>query len=210
MAVSTDRLRHVVESQQFSRDLLDEICDRAVAIRREPHLYAGRLQGRVLAALFYEPSTRTRLSFEAAMLRLGGRTMGTDNAREFSSVSKGESLEDTIRIVAGYSDVVVLRHHEEGAARRAATVSDVPVINAGDGPGQQIAFRVDPDKDHVLNTAVALHDLVRDPAQRAADLVTVHDGPLHPLRGRHPAGGHERSMSSRAIRICRPLRAWRK
>jgi aspartate carbamoyltransferase catalytic subunit len=89
-----------------------------------------------MAALFYEPSTRTRLSFEAAMLRLGGRTMGTDNAREFSSAAKGETLEDTIRIVSGYSDVIVLRHREEGAARRAAAVSDVPVINAGDGKGQ--------------------------------------------------------------------------
>jgi aspartate carbamoyltransferase catalytic subunit len=70
------------------------------------------------------------------MLRLGGRTIGTDNAREFSSVAKGETLEDTIRIVAGYADVIVLRHHEEGAARRAAVVSDVPVINGGDGKGQ--------------------------------------------------------------------------
>src|SRR5579871_2497263 len=105
-------------------------------MRTEPHRAAGRLQGRVMAALFYEPSTRTRLSFESAMLRLGGRTMGTDNAREFSSAAKGETLEDTIRIVAGYSDVIVLRHQEEGAARRAAAVSDVPVINAGDGAGQ--------------------------------------------------------------------------
>ena len=89
-----------------------------------------------MAALFYEPSTRTRLSFESAMLRLGGRTMGTDNAKEFSSAAKGETLEDTIRIVAGYADVVVLRHPEEGVAGRAAAVSDVPVINVGDGKGQ--------------------------------------------------------------------------
>jgi aspartate carbamoyltransferase catalytic subunit len=89
-----------------------------------------------MAALFYEPSTRTRLSFEAAMLRLGGSAMGTDNAREFSSAAKGETLEDTIRIVNGYADVIVLRHDEEGAARRAAAVSQVPVINAGDGRGQ--------------------------------------------------------------------------
>jgi aspartate carbamoyltransferase catalytic subunit len=89
-----------------------------------------------MAALFYEPSTRTRLSFEAAMLRLGGETMGTDNAREFSSAAKGETLEDTIRIVSGYADVIVMRHNEEGAARRAAAVSSVPIINAGDGPGQ--------------------------------------------------------------------------
>jgi len=130
------KLRHVVESQQFSRDLLEEVFRRADEMRAEPHRAAGRLQGRVLAALFYEPSTRTRLSFESAMLRLGGRTMVTDNAREFSSAAKGETLEDTIRIVSGYSDVIVLRHNEEGAARRAAAVSDVPVINAGDGKGQ--------------------------------------------------------------------------
>src|SRR5712692_3441685 len=135
MAVGA-RLQHVVESQQFSRGLLEELFDRTDSIRREPHRASGRLAGRLLAALFYEPSTRTRLSFEAAMLRLGGRTMGTDNAHEFSSAAKGETLEDTIRIVSGYSDVIVLRHNEEGAARRAAAVSDVPVINAGDGKGQ--------------------------------------------------------------------------
>lgn len=135
MAVD-QRLRHVVESQQFSRELLEQVFGRAEAMRSEPHRAAGRLQGRVMAALFYEPSTRTRLSFESAMLRLGGTTMGTDNAREFSSAAKGETLEDTIRIVSGYSDVIVLRHHEDGAARRAAAVSDVPVINAGDGKGQ--------------------------------------------------------------------------
>ncbi|TMD17252.1 MAG: aspartate carbamoyltransferase, partial [Chloroflexi bacterium] len=105
-------------------------------MKREPHRFIGRLAGQVMAALFYEPSTRTRLSFEAAMLRLGGQTMGTDNAREFSSAAKGETLEDTIRIVSGYADVIVVRHNEEGAARRAAAVSSVPIINAGDGPGQ--------------------------------------------------------------------------
>ena len=135
MAVGT-RLQHVVESQQFSRALLEELFTRTDEMRADPHRAAGRLQGRVMALLFYEPSTRTRLSFESAMLRLGGRTMGTDNAREFSSAAKGETLEDTIRIVAGYADVIVLRHHEAGAARRAAALSDVPVINAGDGRGQ--------------------------------------------------------------------------
>src|SRR6202011_2826149 len=76
-----------------------------------------------------------RLSFESAMLRLGGQTMGTDNAREFSSAAKGETLEDTIRIIRGYADVIVLRHNEAGAAKRAAAGSTVPVIKAGDGPG---------------------------------------------------------------------------
>jgi len=135
MAV-TSRLTHVIESQQFSRSLLEDLIARADEIKREPHHFIGRLAGQVMAALFYEPSTRTRLSFEAAMLRLGGATMGTDNAREFSSAAKGETLEDTIRIVSGYADVIVLRHNEEGAAKRAAAVSGVPIINAGDGPGQ--------------------------------------------------------------------------
>jgi aspartate carbamoyltransferase catalytic subunit len=135
MAVSS-RMRHVIESQQFSRSLLEDLFARAEEMKREPHHFIGRLAGQVMAALFYEPSTRTRLSFEAAMLRLGGATMGTDNAREFSSAAKGETLEDSIRIVSGYADVIVLRHSEEGAARRAAAVSTVPIINAGDGPGQ--------------------------------------------------------------------------
>ena len=131
-----EHLQHVVAAQQFSRPLLEDLFERTDQMRRHPERAAGRLQGRVMAALFYEPSTRTRLSFEAAMLRLGGRVMGTDNAKEFSSVSKGETLEDTIRIVAGYADVIVLRHDEEGAAERAARVSEVPVINGGDGRGQ--------------------------------------------------------------------------
>src|SRR5438094_4871425 len=135
MAVGS-RLRHVVESQQFSRALLEELLDRAEEMKAQAHHFSGRLNGQVMAALFYEPSTRTRLSFEAAMLRLGGDTMGTDNAREFSSAAKGETLEDTIRIVSGYADVIVVRHKEEGAAKRAAAVSAVPIINAGDGPGQ--------------------------------------------------------------------------
>jgi aspartate carbamoyltransferase catalytic subunit len=132
----TSRLRHVISSQQFSRTLLEELFARSEEMKREPHRFMGRLNGQVMAALFYEPSTRTRLSFDAAMLRLGGQTMGTDNAREFSSAAKGETLEDTIRIVSGYADVIVLRHYEEGAAKRASVVSAVPIINAGDGPGQ--------------------------------------------------------------------------
>ncbi|HEY1419394.1 MAG TPA: aspartate carbamoyltransferase [Candidatus Dormibacteraeota bacterium] len=135
MAVGS-RIRHVIESQQFTRSLLEELFSRADEMKGEPHRFMGRLNGQVMAALFYEPSTRTRLSFEAAMLRLGGLTMGTDNAREFSSAAKGETLEDTIRIVSGYADVIVMRHNEEGAAKRAAAVSTVPIINAGDGPGQ--------------------------------------------------------------------------
>lgn len=96
----------------------------------------GLLNDRILATLFYEPSTRTRLSFESAMLRLGGQVLSTENALEFSSAIKGESVEDTVRIVAGYADCIVIRHHEQGAAARAATVSPVPIVNGGDGPGE--------------------------------------------------------------------------
>src|SRR3989442_15523437 len=131
MAVGS-RLRHVVESQQFSRSLLEELFVRSEEMKREPHHFIGRLAGQVMAALFYEPSTRTRLSFEAAMLRLGGDTMGTDNPREFSSAAKGETLEDTIRIVSGYAGVIVLRNKQQGAARRGAAGSPGPAANAAD------------------------------------------------------------------------------
>jgi len=136
-APGTLRLDHVVESQQFDRPLLEHVF--AIAESMEAIAAGGgsdELHGRVMATLFYEPSTRTRLSFEAAMLRLGGGVLGTESAGQFSSVAKGETLEDTIRIVSGYCDVLVLRHFEVGASRRAAAVSSVPVINAGDGPGQ--------------------------------------------------------------------------
>jgi len=134
---ATARLTHVVESQQFDRPLLEQVFARAAemedVVRRGG---SSALKGRVMATLFYEPSTRTRLSFEAAMLRLGGDVIGTESAGEFSSVAKGETLEDTVRIISGYCDVLVLRHSEVGASRRAALVSSVPVVNAGDGPGQ--------------------------------------------------------------------------
>lgn len=128
--------RHVISSQQFDSKSLDELFVVADKMRRGDRGIGAPLRGRIMATLFYEPSTRTRLSFEASMLRLGGGVISTENAREFSSAAKGESLEDSIRVVAGYADVIVLRHYEEGSAARAAAVSDVPVINAGDGAGQ--------------------------------------------------------------------------
>ena len=94
------------------------------------------LRGKIMASLFYEPSTRTRFSFESAMLKLGGGVITTENAGEFSSAAKGETLEDSIRVINQYADVIVLRHPEKGASARAAAVSDIPVLNAGDGSGQ--------------------------------------------------------------------------
>ncbi|MCC6944288.1 MAG: aspartate carbamoyltransferase [Thermomicrobiales bacterium] len=127
--------RHIVEVEQFDRNDLELVFERADVMRQgAPETL--RVPSKVLATVFYEPSTRTRLSFESAMLRLGGSVISTENAREFSSAIKGETVEDTIKIINGYADAIVIRHHEQGAANRAALVSDVPVINAGDGPGE--------------------------------------------------------------------------
>lgn len=132
------RLRHVIESQQFTVPLLLELFDRTRRMERIVARGGTRDYGqRIMATLFYEPSTRTRLSFESAMHRLGGQVVSTEHARVFSSESESEQLEDTIRIIGGYCDVIVLRHTEEGGARRAAAVSSVPVINAGDGSSGQ-------------------------------------------------------------------------
>ena len=126
-------LDHVVSAHQFDRDLLEHVVERASAL---DGVRDRRLDGRIMATLFYEPSTRTRLSFESAMVRLGGSVIGTEAAREFSSAIKGETLEDTVRMVEAYADVIVLRHDEAGAAARAAAVAGGPIVNAGDGPGE--------------------------------------------------------------------------
>ncbi|MBT6150261.1 MAG: aspartate carbamoyltransferase [Gemmatimonadetes bacterium] len=130
-------LQHIVEAQQFDREAMAEIFTVAREMEQVVKRYGSSiLNRRVMATLFYEPSTRTRLSFESAMLRLGGAVITTESAQEFSSAAKGETLEDTIQIIAGYADVIVLRHFESGASKRAAAVSPVPIISAGDGPGQ--------------------------------------------------------------------------
>jgi aspartate carbamoyltransferase catalytic subunit len=136
MAATTARNRtlgHVISAEQFDRHLLDTLFARASALAG---VRDDRLAHRVMATLFYEPSTRTRLSFESAMLRLGGSVIGTEAAHTFSSAIKGETLEDTVRMVSSYADLIVLRHDEAGAAARAAGVASVPVVNAGDGPGE--------------------------------------------------------------------------
>lgn len=132
------KLCHVIESQQFTQPLLMELFDRSRGMERVV-ARGGSLdyQQRIMAMLFYAPSTRTRFSFEAAMHRLGGRVLSTEQARAFSSEVEGEQVEDSIRIISGYADVIVIRHHEVDGARRAASVSTVPVINAGDGNGGQ-------------------------------------------------------------------------
>ncbi|KAJ9153823.1 hypothetical protein P3X46_027224 [Hevea brasiliensis] len=132
------QLDDVIEAQQFDREILSTIFEVAREMEKIDKNSPGCqiLKGYLMATLFYEPSTRTRLSFESAMKRLGGEVLTTENAREFSSAAKGETLEDTVRTVEGYSDIIVMRHFESGAARRAAATANIPIINAGDGPGQ--------------------------------------------------------------------------
>lgn len=124
---------HIIESQQFDLKLINKIFSIADKLENKKD---DSLKGKIMASLFYEPSTRTRFSFESAMLRLGGSVITTESAKEFSSASKGETLEDTIRVINNYADLIVMRHFEEGASKRASLVSNIPIINAGDGPGQ--------------------------------------------------------------------------
>ena len=131
-------LSHLISASQLSPALLTDLftaADRLQDDDRRRRLFPV-LQGRILATLFYEPSTRTRLSFEAAMQKLGGSVLSVENARDSSSAVKGESIADTVRVVSGYADAIAIRHFEEGTAAAAAASSPVPVINAGDGIGE--------------------------------------------------------------------------
>lgn len=137
-----DRLKHIVEAQQFSREWLEEELfplakdmERVLGVKRSG---CETLSGKGMISFFYEPSTRTRASFEIAMNKMGGKVIfSTENAKEFSSTVKGETLEDTMRVLNRYyPDVIVSRFGNEGDAKRAADVSSVPIINAGDGAGQ--------------------------------------------------------------------------
>jgi len=127
--------RSLIEPMDLTLEELDEILDLADQIIADPSEFADVCKGKVLGTLFYEPSTRTRLSFEAAMLRLGGSVMGFSSG-ESSSAAKGESVADTIKTVACYADIAAMRHPKEGAPKVAAMNTDMPVINAGDGGHQ--------------------------------------------------------------------------
>lgn len=141
-------MRHLMSPLDFSPEELDQLFDLACDIERNPKKYAHSCDGRILATCFYEPSTRTRLSFESAMIRLGGRVIGFSDAAS-SSASKGESVSDTIRIISCYADICAMRHPKEGAPMVAAEKSLIPVINAGDGGHQH-------------------------PTQTLTDLLTIH------------------------------------
>ena len=128
-------MRHIISPMDLSVQELDELLDLANDIEKNPDKYRKACDGKKIATLFYEPSTRTRLSFEAAMLNLGGSVLGFSSA-DSSSAAKGESLSDTIRVVSCYADIAAIRHPKEGAALVASSKSNIPVINAGDGGHQ--------------------------------------------------------------------------
>ena len=140
--------RYLLEPMDFSVEEMDYIFRLADKIIEDPKKFAHAADGKLLATLFYEPSTRTRFSFEAAMLRLGGQVIGFSSPNS-SSVAKGESIADTVRTVSCYADIAVMRHPKEGAPRIAAYATDMPVINAGDGGHQH-------------------------PTQTLTDLLTIH------------------------------------
>ena len=141
-------MRHLMNPLDFSVEELDQLFDLANDIEKHPDKYAHTCEGKKLATCFYEPSTRTRLSFEAAMMNLGGKVLGFADASN-SSASKGESVSDTIRVVSCYADICAMRHPKEGAPIVAAEKSRIPVINAGDGGHQH-------------------------PTQTLTDLLTIH------------------------------------
>lgn len=124
--------RHLLDIRDLSTEEIEALMDTAQAIMNDRPRYAKALEGKKLATLFFEPSTRTRLSFEAAMLELGGSVLGFSSA-DCSSASKGESVADTVRTVGCYADIIAMRHPREGAPMAASLVSPVPIINAGDG-----------------------------------------------------------------------------
>lgn len=156
-------MRHVLEAQEWNREQLQALF--TVADHMHQLVKRGGstiLQGKIMASLFFEPSTRTRFSFESAMGRLGGQVISTENAAQFSSAIKGETLEDSIRVISEYSDLIVMRHYEVGAAKRAAQVSSVPVINAGDGAGEHPTqalldlYTIQKELGHVDGVSIAM------------------------------------------------------
>lgn len=155
---------HIISMKDFTRDEIDYILDRAGKL--ESLAKSGRsdiLSGKILALLFYEPSTRTRMSFETAMLRLGGNVLNL-GSKDTSSVIKGETLADTIRVISTYSDAIVLRHTSEGAAQMAMEFSSVPVINGGDGAGH-----------HPTQTLLDLYTIKRETRLEHPDIAIVGD-----------------------------------
>lgn len=181
-------MHHVLSAQQFDTETLGEVFERAEHFRAQVdssdgrRALAGRYAGEMMVNLFYQPSTRTRTSFGLAARRLGLGVEATENAREFSSAAKGETLEDTIRVMNEYSPgIIVLRHHETGAASRAAAVSEAAIINAGDGKGEHPTqaildlFTIREQKGHLDDLKVVIGgDLARGRTARSLARLLSH------------------------------------
>jgi aspartate carbamoyltransferase catalytic subunit len=156
-------MRHILSGSQFSRSDLDKILSSAVSMEKQ--CKSGKvkkaLASKIVACMFFEPSTRTRLSFESAALRLGAGVISAENAAENSSAHKGETIEDTTKMVNGYADLIAIRHPEIGAVDRAAKVSKVPIINAGDGANQHPTqavldlYTIKKEQDTLQNLTIA-------------------------------------------------------
>lgn len=161
-------MKHILTGKQFTKTDLKEIFDLAELVKANPEKYTNALDGKVITTLFFEPSTRTRLSFESAIQRLGAKLISTENAKSNSSSTKGELLEDSIRVISGYSDAIIMRHSYNDAAERAAKVSTVPIINAGSGKGEHPtqslldAYTIRSKKGRLDNLKIAiLGDLIQ-------------------------------------------------
>lgn len=154
-------MRHLIDPLDFTKDETEELLVLAEDIRNNPEKYQEKCKHKKIATLFYEPSTRTRLSFESAMINLGGSVIGFSSANS-SSASKGESVADTIRVISCFADIVAMRHPKEGAPMRASMYSEIPVINAGDGghqhPTQTLAdlATIRRRKGHLDNLTIGL------------------------------------------------------
>ena len=125
-------MKHLVDLDDFSLEEVEAILNKAIYIKSNMYKFSNSMSGKIIATLFYEPSTRTRLSFQTAMIKLGGQIIGFDTPNT-SSIAKGEDLKDTVKIISEYADIIAIRHPFEGAARAASCFSGCPVVNAGDG-----------------------------------------------------------------------------
>lgn len=129
-------MKHVLSAEQYDRTSLEQLFELTDDIKKNPAKYNKKLDGKIVAVMFYEPSTRTRMSFQTAILRLGGQYIATENAASNSSGKKGETLQDTVKILQGYADAIVIRHSSDTWPEEAATIATVPIINGGAGKGE--------------------------------------------------------------------------
>lgn len=129
-------MKHVLTASQYDKQTLEKIFNLTDDIKKNPRNYSNKLNDKIIAIMFYEPSTRTRLSFETAALKLGAKIITTENASSNSSGKKGETIEDTVKVLEGYADAIVIRHSSESMPKEASSVATVPILNAGSGKGE--------------------------------------------------------------------------